>query len=437
MKFDDHLGLQPDLAEECHLDGSFKVATCTLRKNLKWSDGSPFSNRDFLSLYEKILDPSSLAPRADLLFNIKGAQELYQTKKGRLAILLKDDRTIRFELKSADPDFLYLLATLPLSPSKKNAFSGPYQLDQWEKGRRIILKKNPHYPTGYKNRPPVEMSFIEDEGTALHLYEKKQLDFLRRLPTLHLGKYKGSPDFHWIPLSRLDYIGFGPRLHDHPGLRQALVRSLNYVELQRLFHSEGQPGCPGIPAQWLAPPELPCHSFDPEKAKAQLAAQETKQLFPLYLAFSNAGGDDHRRAAEWEQDQWQKHLKIPVQVRGIENKIYLSKLKNDPPDLFRKAVTSDRPTCQSFLEAFFKDLQGTRLEIKNSTLPQTLQSIQSLTSEQARRQQCRQALSELINQAQFIPLGAIHYGVLARPHFKGWRLNSLGFLDLANLQKNP
>ena len=36
-----------------------------------------------------------------------------------------------------------------------------------------------------------------------------------------------------------------------------------------------------------------------------------------------------------------------------------------------------------------------------------------------------------------IPLGAIHFSMLAKPEFTGWKLNQMNQLDLSNLHQRP
>lgn len=435
FRYDGDAGLVPDLAESCERSKDRKTLVCVLKPNLKWSDGSPLTSRDFLKAYERILDPAFKAPRADLLFAVKGAEELYRSGKGRLGVSLKDDRTLRFELDRPDPDFEHNLSSLILAPYREELSTGPYKMSKWEKGQRIRLTRNDFYPNGFKTRPDVEILFIEDDGVALKLFEKGDLNFLRRLPTLYIPKFKKTPEFHWIPLLRLDYLGFGPRLKKEPKLREALSLSLNYEELQKIFHSEGRPGCPGLPSSFFASGSTPCHPFDPQKAKAALSASGWKKLAPLRMIYSNAGGEDHRRAAEWEQDQWKKNLNLTVQVRGTENKIFLSELARSGPDLFRRGVAADRPTCRAFLEIFKSGHPDDVLKVEDPAFQTTIWNLSQAVTDSDEKKYCEEGLQFLMRNHEFIPLGRMHFAVLADRRFSGWTLNSMLTLDLASLKK--
>ncbi|MBX3039833.1 MAG: peptide ABC transporter substrate-binding protein [Bdellovibrionaceae bacterium] len=434
FRYDDKARLVPDLAESCERSKDKKTLTCQLKPHLKWSDGTPLTNRDFLKSYERILDPATKAPRADLLFSISGAEDLYRTGKGRLGVSLKGEHSLRFELTRLDPDFEHNLSSLILAPYREGLSSGPYRIQKWEKGQRIRLTRNDSYPNGFRTRPDVEILFIEDDGVALKLFEKGDLHFLRRLPTLYIPKFKKSAEFHWIPLLRLDYLGFGPRLKDQGRLREALSLSLNYEELQRIFHSEGRPGCTGLPPDWIGTEAPLCHGFDPARAKEALKSVEMKKLAPLRMIYSNAGGEDHRRAAEWEQDQWKKNLGLNVQVRGTENKIFLSELRRSGPDLFRRGVGADRPTCRAFLETFKTTHPDNVSQVTDPDFQKTLENLDRATTEAEEKKFCSEALNHLMRNDEFIPLGQMHFAILASRKFSGWTLNSMLSLDLSELK---
>lgn len=441
--YDNDKGLVPDLGESCKREKSLALV-CKLKKNLQWSDGSPLTASDFLRAYRRILDPKEALPRADLLFKIKNAPAIYkgQKKMDQLGITAPDPYTLRFEFEEKDPDFEYNLASFLLAPIKnllkpsqkvsELIVSGPYQVQEWKSGQKIQLVDNPRYQgvAGAK-RPPVEFLFINEDSVALQLYEKNELDFLRRLPTLYIPKLKSRPDFYWIPVIRFDYIGFGPSLREHPKARKALATSLDYKELQKIFSSEGMPGCPGIPRAWTR--EELCYSLDVKKAKETYAGEE-RPLGSLKMMYSSLGGEDHRRATEWLQAQWQKNLGLKVQMLLRDNKVFLKELQQQPPDLFRKGVAPDRPTCLATLETFAEWSPENYLRLNEAGYQEILKKLGEATSPGEQKKYCTEGVRYLMDRHLLIPLGQIHFSILAKKTFTGWRLNSMNQLDLAGLR---
>lgn len=432
--FDDDKGLVPDLGAGCKRDKKQNL-TCTLKKDLKWSDGSPLTAQDFLRTYKKILNPTVSSPRADLLFKIKNAQDVFTGKKtpDTLGISAPDDVTLKFEFAEPDPDFEYSLALSLLAPSKENlsAYNGPYKLKEWKKGQKIILEPNSYYQGGVADRPLVEVLFIEEDTVALQLYEKNELQFLRRLPTLFIPTYKSRKDFHWYPVTRLDYLGFGPELKDHEDVRKAFTYSLNYPELQKIFSSEGRPGCIGLPDSWF-PEKAPCFDFDIKKVPALKRNDKTYTLM-----FSALGGEDHKRATEWLQNQWSKNAGLKTHLEVKENKTFLQVLQQNPPALFRKGVSPDHPTCLSALETFAPQSPENYLRISSSEYNKILSSLAQAKKPAEQKKWCLAGAEFLMKNHLMIPLGAIHFSILVKPSFTGWKMNQLNQLDLSGLHFRP
>lgn len=441
--YDNDKGLVPDLGERCLRERPL-VLICKLKKGLQWSDGSPLTSKDFLAAYQRILSPQESLPRADLLFKIKNAPAIYkgQKKIDQLGITTPDALTLRFEFEEKDPDFEYNLASFLLAPVKNSlkpgqkaselVVSGPYKIQDWLKGQKIQLINNTKYKLGnFEKRPLVEFLFISEDSVALRLYEKNQLSFLRRLPTLYIPKFKSRKDFHWIPMIRFDYIGFGPALRELPKVREALSRALNYKELQKILSSEGVPGCPGIPSAWTT--EEICYSMDVKKASASLKNAGSPPG-DLKLMYSSLGGEDHRRSTEWMQAQWQKNLGLRVQLLLRDNKVFLNELTQTPPALFRKGVAPDRPTCLATLETFAEWSSENYIQLKDPQYQDTLKKLSEATNTPDRKKYCTEGVRFLMDRHVLIPLGGIHFAILASPQFSGWRLNSMNQMDLSGLR---
>ena len=404
-----------------------KTLECELKKNLTWSDLSPLTTADFIRSYRELLSKQNNFPRPDRLFKVKNAENFYHGKTTweNVGIKALSPLKIRFELDSVFPDFELFMADIILSPSKDTAFSGPYQLQEWQKGKHIRLANNPQY-WHQLQRPPVEFYFVGDESAALRLYQNQKIDLLRRLPTALIAKYKTSPEFLWLPMWRFDYIGISPQ---YPlEVRRALTESLNFLELKKLYQSEGTPGCPGIPTEWLSQPP-PCLSPQSQNQKVTLAK------IPRFI-YSDQGGEDHRRTAEWLQFQWQQKLQLQVSVKGLENKVFLSELENGKAELFRKGIALDRPTCLAALEKFTTGHQENYLIWSNNSYDTLVANLSQTNQEAEKKKLCSQALQVLMDAKILIPTGPIHFAALLRPQWKGLTWTPFFQLDLKELQQS-
>ncbi len=433
FKFDNEKGLVPDLAEKkCTRSSKNLKLTCKLRKNLKWSDGVVLKSSDFVSAYEFLLKNPMNSGQGLSLLSLKNAEKFISTKTNFNEVGIKaiDDRTLEFEFTEPQPEFEYNLCQTTLSPRPSNPkqFSGPYQLKDWKKSKSLLLTQNPNYPTGNSQRPDVEFLFILDDSTALKLYEKNQLDFLRRLPTSLYQQWKDKPDFKSFEILRFDYYGFNQDL-DSIEQRKLLSESLDYEDLQKIFQSKGRPGCVALPSSFFQNGEIPCIHFKPTLSPPPKISWSKDMV----ISYSVQGGDDHRRLAEWLQSQWKKRLDLNFRIQGMENKIFIAQLHNKPTTVFRKGVTLDRPTCLSALEIFHQDHPENFLKINSKDYEKLLSEIKSTTNESKKKALCTRSVKWLLDQYKLIPSGRFDFFTLLKPNYKGLQLNLMNQLNLEDL----
>lgn len=434
FKYDNTRGLVPDLAEKCQRSQKNRRLTCDLKKNLRWSDGSPLKAKDFVKSFEFLLGhPQSLAHVSGIL-DLKNALAFADGKTSfdQVGVKALNDLKIQFEFAESSPEFEYSLCQTALSPRPANEkqFSGPYQLKEWKKKQSIELTKNTHYPTGEPLRPNVEFLFIAEDSSALKLYEKKQLDFLRRLPTSLRKEWENKPDFHAIEILRFDYFGFNKSLGSLEQ-RKLLSEGLDYQDLQKIFQSKGRPGCVPLPDSFFKDDQLPCLKFR-EADKESLKKLNWPQ--DLVIGFSSQGGDDHRRGAEWMQSQWKNHLGLQFRIQAIENKVFLSRIKDNPPTVFRKGIGLNRPTCLAAVENFSRNHPENFLKIDDEEFEKLIQELRQIPSEKRKKELCSKAVAWLLDRYLMIPSGRFDFFTLLNPNYTGLSLNVMNQLNLENLK---
>lgn len=423
-RFDEKNNYVSELGETCLKYSSRWV--CILKKNLKWSDGSPLVAEDFVKSFQRILTLPS--PRADLLFGILNAQAVHDKKmsaeKLGIKALSPTRLEINFEKGYAPQEFILmspLLVPLPQGEHKEGVASGPYKIKTLTP-TKILLEPNSFY---FKktNRPPVELLLYE-ENLALEAFNKKEIDLLRRVPTALIPTYKDKPDFLWVDVVRLDAIIMGPALFEKPELRKILAESLNYDSMQKLYNSPYRPGCMGLPPSFYQGQEI-CYQGN---QKFENGDSQIK----LHYTYSTQGGDDHRRLAEWLQNQWKVNGKIDVSVQGLENKIFLEKIETHPSELYRKGLSPENPTCYGAVEVFHSKHPDNFLQL---TDPKFDNLVLKLSKNPTDKKLCRTALEYLLKAYRMIPTGRISFAYRINPEWKNVRINALNHLDLSELSK--
>ena len=96
---DDTFTPKPQLAKSWEANAAADVWTFHLHSGIKFQDGSPFTARDVVYSYKRLLDPATASPAASSLSVLDPA-----------GIEAVDDQTVRFKLKSVVVEFPSLIA---------------------------------------------------------------------------------------------------------------------------------------------------------------------------------------------------------------------------------------------------------------------------------------------------------------------------------------
>ena len=426
---------------DCHFQDQKKVV-CKINSELKFQNGEKVTAEHYRQSFAAFLDPLHPWARAEILFSIRNAKAvvLGQKSPDLLGVHVQKDKLI-FELEKPDADFLLTLANPLLTavwktevPSladfSKFQSCGPYQIQEWKTGHEILLKPNPYFLVKNDKRPLLKFVFVTEDSLALQYYQKNELDFLRRLPTLYFEKWEKSPELFKISQVRLDYLALSPAFRDE-NLARALAQSIDFTAWQKLYHADPRPGCFGIPDRWTN--GQVCWEFDVKQAQKAFSLVKNKEkIKDLRFFYSKQGGDDHERGVEFLQSQWRKNLGIEIPIEGMENKIFLGKLKNKELPFFRKGLWPERDSCLAVLENFGKNSNENYPQVDSDLFESVLLKLQTANSTQA-IDLCRKGVEILRDKYFFIPTGPLFFSLLVKPGWQGWTLNELNTLDLSNL----
>src|SRR6266480_6304458 len=135
----------------------------TIRKDSKWSDGSPCTARDFEYSWKRQLDPATAAPYAAFLYDIKNAEAFNKKQiadRNQVGVRAKGDFLLEVTLEGPRAYFPVLCAYLAALPGHRPSVekhgekwteatnivgNGPFVLESWEHHRTIVLRKNRHF----------------------------------------------------------------------------------------------------------------------------------------------------------------------------------------------------------------------------------------------------------------------------------------------------
>ena len=257
-----------------------------LRKGVKFHNGEDFDADAVKYTYETIINPDMKMGCAWILNTIKEVEVI-------------DPFRVMIRLKHPDGLFLYRLSMFgSIAPPKyikevgldgfnKNPVgTGPFKFVAWNKGKDIVLAKNPNY---WKEGVPVydELVFkILPQDKWVDGLISGDLDLITDVPPKDIARVEANSDLKTV--HRLVLQSYWVLLKNQGPLADVRVRkALNYaINKEELIKAQG--GGYGAPMASLGMqrevgrnPDLTPYPYDVEKAKSLLAEAGYPNGFPL------------------------------------------------------------------------------------------------------------------------------------------------------------
>ncbi len=347
------LDVEPNLAHRWEVSPDGKIWTFTLREDIEWSDGEPFDADDVVFTFNQLIFNPAIPNSARDTFTIDG--KIFDVKK-------INDYTVQFRLPVKFAPFLRGMgqAILPKHKLKRAVEegefnftwgidtnpedivgTGPYQLEQYVPGQRIVLKRNPRY--WKKSKEGQSLPFIEkiiyliipSQDITLLKFLEGELDYCavrgvdyslvkpqeqqKDFTVYNVGPAFGSNFLvfnqnreihtqtgkHYIAREKLDWftdLRFRRAVAhaiDKKRIIQILMNELGYPQWGPMSPSSG----------YFYNPDLKEYPFDLKKARTLLAEagykdrdgngilEDTKGREVAFNLFTNSGNDDRQRIA--------------------------------------------------------------------------------------------------------------------------------------------
>ncbi|MBE3584118.1 MAG: hypothetical protein IMX01_08400 [Limnochordaceae bacterium] len=232
VEVDEHGHLQPRLAVGWNLSADGTTWTFSLRPNVFFHNGQPFTAEDVKATFERIKNPATGSPKAGDFAAIE-----------RIEVL--DPYTVRFILKEPSAPFIATLAQgwaaiLPHELIAKGydfgahpVGTGPFVFDRWVRDSFIQMNRNPRFwQPGLPYLDSVEIRFVSESAVkvsgllsgafdAVDMVDPLQLPLLQRSPLVQVDRQPGS----MVLVMALN--------HRSPGLNDVRVRQALAYALDR------------------------------------------------------------------------------------------------------------------------------------------------------------------------------------------------------------
>lgn len=362
---------QPSLATDWTISEDGKQWTFSLRDDVKFSDGTPFTANDVKYSMERMLTIG------------EGFAYIFRDVVESVSVV--DDYTVEFNLKKPFGPFLSTLtcfrvlnSTLIQENTKSNgnygdkgdygteyllinsAGSGPYVVAEFKVHESIKLKKNPNYWGQIPDEAPdtVILTELVEDSTTKMLVANGDLDLVhgrQQDVTLQALVQNKGWEYGEIPEFGLNYfmINVKKAPTDDIHIRRAISYAANLDEMREIYGNPPEAHGPVPPTIWGASSDFVSFDYNVEKAKEEVAQSkyaDNLKDYPILLSYIQGNGDTGKLAMLLAN-----HLEavgFNVKIEEVPWVLFCNNAKdiNTSPNITNLFCTANYPEAGSILE---------------------------------------------------------------------------------------
>jgi ABC-type transport system substrate-binding protein len=448
VTFDRDLNLVPDIAERWDISDDGTVYTFHLRRGVKFHDGSrQVTADDFKFSMERSLDPDTLSTVGSVyLDDIVGAKQFADGDADEVSgIEVVEDYTLRITIDAPKSYFLAKL-TYPTAFvvdqrevgdstcfsntewTRKPNGTGPFMLEEWQIGQRIVLAANPEFHL--EPKPSLaRVTYVLAGGSPLVMYENDEIDITGvGINDIERIRDRSDPlNAEFTESSSLDtyYIGFNTQEppFDDPDVRRAFAMAIDKQVLSEVVLKELV-----VPAKGVLPPGMPGFNddlegipFDPDGARELLDDAGGPGSLGKISLLSSGRGASVGPIIEAIQAMWEQNLGVTVEVDQEEFGLFLRDLDDGNFTMFDLGWVADYVDPQNFLDIkFHSGSPNNEMKYSNPDVDELLEEARTEQDEATRLDLYRQAEEMIVEDAAWIPLYHGKSNALIKPYVKDY-----------------
>lgn len=340
--------IMPWLATGYTANADMTVYTVTINKTAVWSDGSPVTAQEAKDYWTYAADPKACVGCYFGAFTgfsiVKGVQEVIDGKGTELTgVVVKDDKTLEFQLKAPDPIFPHRLAlfdsgfakmedvkkqtvkvgeNMVFNANAQTRFNGPYMIKMWDIDKKQYeIVQNPKW---WGDKKPIIKRIVPtesaDENVSYIQWQNNEVDVAQFLSNIREKIRPAEPKtFYQMPYATNFFFYFRIQIPpmDDPNVRKALMHSVDWSKAIAAAWEGARND--RVMTSYLTP-ELQCYKqgnwpgwgYNPEQAKKELAASKygsADKLGKIRIT-PNGQSPNYIRVAEIMAEQWKINLGI-------------------------------------------------------------------------------------------------------------------------------
>lgn len=462
VTYNENSELVPGLAEKWDISEDGKIYTFHLRKDLKWSDGSPLTSKDFLYSIQRVLKPETAAQYLSMVTDyIENAQEVYDGKKPveELGVEAPDDNTLVIRLIDPAPFFIDILSMNVFAPvqaatveanddkwtlsPETYVVNGPFKITAMNMGESVVLEKNPnYYNADAVSLEKITFRYIKDQATALSAFQSGEIDGFREVPSADLANLKAeSDDLYTLPQYATTYylINNSKAPYDDARVRKAINLAIDRQALiDSVLQGSAQPAFSLVSLGYSAEGVKYEEGRSDYGISANANAEEAKKLmaeagypdgkgFPT-VQLSYYTNPQVKQLVEAMAQMLKTNLGVEVEISTEEWKVYYDNVQAGKYEIAAMGWGADYLHPMTFLPLFVGGDPLNNSGYANAEYDKAVAEAKVETDAKKAIELMRKAEDILMQDYPFLPLYYRSTNLMMKPYVRNWYLTPTGNL---------
>ena len=180
--------LEPELAQSWKVSKDGRQITFSLRSNVSFSDGTPFSAEDVAYTINQLMDPALHSPTGDAFRSGPGNVETKIVSPTQISI------TFPAPVAGLDRQFDQVAILSAHSAKKEMAVLGPFMVADYKPGATVLLKRNPYYwKTDAQGRKlpyldSIQLDIQPNRDVEMLRFKRGEIDLINSLDSEYFDK---------------------------------------------------------------------------------------------------------------------------------------------------------------------------------------------------------------------------------------------------------
>ena len=461
VDYDQQNNVIPGLASSWEVSGDGKTYTFHLRKDVKFSDGTPITANDFVYSWQRLVNPKTASSYNFLLDGVVNGQAIIDGKlpPDNLGVSAPDKNTFVVKLIAPDAAFLArnTLGNLAVVPQKviekygdkwtmpgNIVTSGAYVLKEHIVNGYILAEKNPYY----YDAKEVSISQVKyfpyvDTNAAVASYASGSLDTTyQNVPIDQFAKIKKdyTNQLHTVKQEALGFYEFNmklPELANNLKLRQALSMAIDREVLSnQVLNGEKSPVysvvTPTVENGKYAQLKYEWAGWPAEKriaeAKKLYALAGYSENHPLNITITYNTNDMYKKISLALAAMWKANLGVNVTLANQEWKQFLLTRHKADYQVARGGWFADYNSVSNYTSLYTCDSPQNDSKFCDHKFDAMVTKAAAERNPEKRQALYLQALQIVQDSYSILPLFQFSYTRLVKPYIKDYDIDH-NYLD--------